>query len=114
MLNRFLRPVIAALLCLCGMVVMPAQTPETPAPLPKAQFFAGTVTELDAQHVRVSRTLVGHAPENRSFLINSNTKMNRATVKVKSRVTVRYRRLPEGDVALEVQLRPSTHQPRSS
>jgi hypothetical protein len=114
MLNRFLRLVITAMVCLFGMVAMLAQTPETPAPLPKPQFFAGTVTELDAMHVRVSRTLVGHAPENRSFLINAKTKMNRATVKVKSRVTVRYRRLPEGDVALEVQLRPSTHPPRSS
>jgi hypothetical protein len=33
---------------------------------------------------------------------------------VKSRVTVRYRHLPDGDVALEIQLRPSTHPPRAS
>ncbi len=93
---------------------MLAQTRETAPspPLPRAQFFAGTVTELDAQHIRVSRTLVGHAPENRSFLITAHTKMNWSLIKVKSRVTVRYRHLPEGDVALDVQLRPSMHPPR--
>jgi hypothetical protein len=33
--------------------------------------------------------------------------MNKTTIKVKSRVTVRYRREPEGDLALEVQVRPA-------
>jgi len=61
---------------------------------------------LDAIHIKVTRTLVGRPTESRSFAINSSTKMNKAAVKLHSRVTVRYKRLPEGDVALEVQPRP--------
>jgi hypothetical protein len=83
------------------------------SPLPKAQFFGGTVTALDSAHITVSRSAPGKSPEHRTFLINMKTKMSRA-VRVKSRVTVRYRRLPEGDVALEILLRPLTRIPRAS
>jgi hypothetical protein len=79
-----------------------AQTPPTPHP----QFFAGTVVELDSNHVKVARTLIGRPTESRSFTINASTKMNKSAIKLHSRVTVRYRRLPEGDVALEIQPRP--------
>jgi hypothetical protein len=97
------------------MMAALAQTTVTSTPpLPRPQFFAGTVTELDAGHITVSRTLVGHAPESRIFQITSSTKMNRSLIKVKSRVTVRYRHLPAGDVALDIQLRPSAHPPRSA
>ena len=78
-------------------------------PAPKPSFFAGTVTEIDQDHVTVSRSVVGRAPEHRSFLIKPDTKMNRSAVKVKSRVTVRYLHMPEGDVALEIQMRPPAH-----
>ncbi len=111
----FLRLAITVLIfCVTAVLAQTPSDPSPPQPLPRPAFFAGTVTELDAQHIRVSRTLVGHAPENRSFLINEHTKMNRSSVKVKSRVTVRYRRMPEGDIALEVQVRPSTRGSRSS
>ncbi len=89
-----------------------------PQPAPPAQsaprhlFFAGTVTELDDQHVTVSRSVAGRAPEERKFLIKSTTKMNKSAVKIKSRVTVRYQHLPEGDVALEIQIRPPAHTPK--
>jgi hypothetical protein len=64
-----------------------------PAPsAPHAQFFAGTV--------------VGRPTESRSFVIDAATKMNRSVIKVRNRVTVRYKRLPQGDVALEIQPRP--------
>lgn len=85
----------------------PQRNPDTPQPdttPAKAQFFAGTVTKLDPKYIIVSRTLVGKAPESRTFLIQSKTKMGRS-VRLKQRVTVRYERLPEGDVALEVQIR---------
>jgi hypothetical protein len=55
----------------------------------------------------VSRKLVGRPLESRTFLIDANTRMNKASIKVKSRVTVRYQRRPEGDLALEVQARPA-------
>ncbi|HMF77803.1 MAG TPA: hypothetical protein VK604_19255 [Bryobacteraceae bacterium] len=80
------------------------------APSPaKPQFFAGSVVEIDPRHVKVSRTLVGRPNETRLFLINADTKINTLAVKVKARVTVRYNRLPEGDTALEIQLRPAVH-----
>jgi hypothetical protein len=94
------------------------QAPQTstippPTPLPKPQFFGGTVTALDAEHISVSRTSPGKAPERRTFLITAKTKMSKS-VKVKARVTVRYRHMPEGDVALEIQLRPLTRYPHAS
>jgi hypothetical protein len=85
--------------------------PEPPNP-PKFQFFAGTVTALDAHHIVVSRTLVGKSPESRTFLIQAKTKLSRA-LRPKQRVTVRYQHLPEGDVALEVQVR-QTRSPKTS
>lgn len=93
----------------------PAEGSETgqSSPLPKAQFFGGTVTELDGRHITVSRASPGKSPEHRTFVINVKTKLSKA-VKVRSHVTVRYRHLPEGDVALEVLIRPLMHTPRAS
>jgi hypothetical protein len=92
----------------------PAPAPVTPAPsAPKHLLFGGTVSQLDAHHITVSRTLPGKNPEHRTFLINAKTRMSRA-IKLRSLVTVRYRHLPEGDVALEVQLRPLMKAPRAS
>lgn len=94
----------------------PAEAPANPpeaAPLPKPQFFGGTVTALDARRITVSRASPGKSPEHRTFLINSKTKMNKS-VKVRTRVTVRYRHLPEGDIALEIQIRPLMRLPRIS
>jgi hypothetical protein len=75
---------------------------------PRAQFFAGIVTELSSDQITVARNIVGRSPEKRTFLINKKTKMSKS-LKVKSRVTVRYQHLPEGDIALEIQVRPSMH-----
>jgi hypothetical protein len=97
----------------------PAQHPETPAPPPtpgqeqnptpppsRPQFFAGTVTALDATSITVSKLVVGKAPEQRTFAITPKTKVSRS-VKVKSRVTVRYQRQADGDVALDVLIHPA-------
>ena len=84
--------------------------PPVPAPIPvqpRAQFFAGSVVELDSTHIKVSRTLVGHPTESRSFNLTPTTKMNKGAIQLHVRVTVRYKHLPEGgDVALEIQLHP--------
>ena len=93
-----------------------AQNPDTPPvnqPAPKPQFFAGEVTELDQSHIKVSRKLVGRPLESRSFLLDSKTKINKAAIKVNTRVTVRYRHADEGDTALEVQARPAGRTPKS-
>ncbi len=81
----------------------PGSSP-TPTPAVRAQFFAGSVTEVDDQHITVSRTLVGHAPEKRTFLISGKTRMRKSLLALNARVTVRYQHLPEGDVALEIQV----------
>jgi hypothetical protein len=94
----------------------PVPAPAQPPPAqsgPKHLLFGGTVTQLDSQHITVSRTLPGKNPEHRTFMITGKTRMSRA-VKLRSLVTVRYRHLPDGDVALEVQLRPSMRGPRAS
>ena len=81
--------------------------PAAPPPTsPRAQFFAGTVVELDETHIKVTRTLIGRPTESRSFMVNASTKMNKSAIKVRNRVTVRYKRMPDGDVALEIQPRP--------
>ena len=95
-----------------------AQTSDTsPAlqqPGSKPQFFAGTVTALNNQEITVSRTPVGHSPEHRTFLINAKTKVNKAALKLKSRVTVKYQHLADGDVALEIQPQPLVRSPKPS
>ena len=93
----------------------PAEGPSTgqSSTLPKAQFFGGTVTAIDGAHITISRYSPGKSPERRTFMINMKTKMSKS-VKLRSRVTVRYRRLPEGDVALEILLRPLMRIPRVS
>jgi len=93
-----------------GALMSFAQSPKPSAPTgpaPRPQFFAGTVTAMDDQHITVSRSLVGRAPESRTFLINADTTLNRTALRIKSRVTVRYQRRPDGDVALEIQIRHS-------
>jgi hypothetical protein len=104
----------------CSAFPGPSQTattePTTPQAPPAArpQFFAGTVVELDANHIKITRTLVGRPTESRSFAINPSTKMNKAAIKLHNRVTVRYKHLNDGDVALEIQPRPViTRTPKS-
>ena len=104
----------------CGAVLGLSQTTTDPAappatqPAARPQFFAGTVVELDGGHIKVTRTLVGRPTESRSFAINPSTKMNKAAIKLHNRVTVRYKHLNDGDVALEIQPRPViTRTPKS-
>lgn len=89
---------------------MLAQAAQGPSPAPispsKPQFFAGTVTDLTPQQITVSRTPAGRPTEKRTFVINPKTKMNKAALKVKSRVTVRYQHMDRSDIALEIHLQP--------
>src|SRR5438876_6504892 len=94
------------------MLAQPAGYQSAPA-APKPQFFAGIVTDLSKERITVSRSLFGRPPEKRTFLIGPKTKLSRP-LKIKTRVTVRYQHLPEGDVALEVQVRSQTRPPRPS
>jgi hypothetical protein len=106
--------VLAALLAwsAVGMLAQPMAHQAAPA-APKPQFFAGIVTDVSSERITVSRNLFGRPPEKRTFLIGPKTKISRP-LKMKARVTVRYQHLPEGDVALEVQVRTQTRGPRLS
>ena len=106
---------LTLLLSLCCAWTMPAHAPgQSVAQAPsKPQFFGGIVTQLDASHITISRTPAGKATEHRTFLVTSKTRMSK-TVRVRSRVIVRYQRLAEGDVALEVRIRPLMRTPRAS
>ncbi|MCU1295471.1 MAG: hypothetical protein JWP08_4321 [Bryobacterales bacterium] len=87
--------------------------PNTQSPS-KAQFFSGTVTTLDKEHITVSRVLVGKPPETRTFAIKPTTKVAKS-VKAKIKVTVRYQHdEDDGDVALEIQLRSAWRFPKAS
>lgn len=80
--------------------------PPTPTPPPRPQFFAGTITSITSQQITISRTLVGHQPDTRSFQLTPKTKLNKNSCKPNTKVTVRYQHLPEGDIALQVLVHP--------
>ncbi len=108
---RKLPRLILVLLNLCALMAWSQTVEQPPVPPPqmqaKPQFFAGSVTEISARQITVSRQVAGHSPERRSFLIDSKTKMPRANLHVKSRVTVRYVHDKGGDLALAVKLQPA-------
>lgn len=81
--------------------------PPTPTP-PRPQFFAGTITSITNDQITISRTLVGHQPETRSFELTPKTKMNKNNCKPNTKVTVRYQHLPAGDMALQVLVHPAS------
>src|SRR5665213_2660585 len=83
---------------------MRAQQVQKPAEQAKAQFFAGIVTELDPDHITLSRSVLGRGPEQHTFLINAKTKIGKS-LHANERVTVRYKPSPDGDVALEILVR---------
>ncbi len=75
----------------------------------EAAFFSGIVEELPDGRVTVSRTALGKS-ENRSFLIKPTTKIE-GKLKTKARVTVRFHASDEGDVAVQIIVRPASQNP---
>lgn len=115
--SRILRLTAASVLFAAGLAAQeqdepPFASPEPPQGRVTAHqgFFAGQVTSLDPEHITVSRTLVGRSPESRTFSISKKTKLSKS-VRVKSRVTVRFRHESDEDMALEIQVHT---QPRST
>jgi hypothetical protein len=78
-------------------------------PKPADAFFSGNVVESAPDRISVSRSVMGRAPERRTFLITSATEVE-GKIKPKSRVTVRYSVTEEGNVALSILVR--DHLPR--
>lgn len=78
---------------------------ENSAPRSEAEtFYSGTVADLSAEKVTVSRTILGKPAEQRTFLITPETKVEGA-MKTGARVTVRYTAGDQGDVALSILVR---------
>ena len=122
MWHNLFRAFAAVLPLLLAAVLLQGQSAGTDTASPdtttqtstKAQFFSGTVTTLDNEHITVSRSLVGKPPETRTFVIKPTTKVAKS-VKTKTKVTVRYEHLEDdGDVALEIQLRSAWRYPKAS
>ena len=91
-----------------ALMISFAQQTQPPADKPlKAQFFAGVATRIEAKRISVSRTLVGRNPESHAFIIDGTTKLPKGGIKPRMRVTVRYQHQAEGDLALEIQIRPA-------
>lgn len=63
---------------------------------------------ITGDQITVSRTLVGHQPDTRTFQLTPKTKLNRANCKLNAKVTVRYQHLPEGNIALQVLVHPNS------
>lgn len=93
-----------------GAHILPKNTLPLSLTKPKSQFFAGVVTRLTPGLVVVSRRIPGRPPEHRTFLITPRTKMAHA-LRLRLRVTVRFQRMIEGDIALEIQVRPRIVRP---
>lgn len=83
--------------------------PRTPPSRP--QFFAGTITAIDDQQITVSRTLVGHQPDTRTFQLTPKTKLNKNNCKINAKVTVRYQRVADASIALQVLVHPQSKPP---
>jgi hypothetical protein len=62
------------------------------------------VAEIAQDKVVVSRAILGTPPEKRTFLINSDTKVD-GKLRPKIRVTVRYLPSDDGNVALTILVR---------
>jgi hypothetical protein len=116
---RMLRCLALALFLLAGVAELSAMqdsdAPQVVSPKPpQPQFFAGQVVEVDAEHVKVSRNLLGRAPETRVFKLDGKTKTPKGGIKPKTRVTVRYEHLAQYDLALEIEVRPANRSPKIS
>ena len=70
------------------------------------QFVSGTVVELPPGRIVINRAVLGKAPENRSFVITNETKVE-GRLRTNARVTVGFRSSEEGDVAVRIIVRPA-------
>jgi hypothetical protein len=94
--------VVCFFLAMAGEVV-PAQEP-APTAEPSYEFVSGTITDLPSGRIVVNRALIGKPPENRTFLITGDTKVE-GKLKEGARVTVGFKPSEEGDVAVRIIVR---------
>ena len=73
------------------------------------QTFSGPVVELTATKITVSRSILGKPAEKRSFLLQSDTRVE-GKLRMHVKVTVGYISTDDGDVARLVVVRPKNSQ----
>lgn len=99
---------VALCLSICAWTVVAQQNaPEQKKP---DTFFAGTVTEWNAEKISVSRKVSGKA-ESRTFRITTDTKVE-GKQKLKVRVTVRYVADEDGERATLIVVRTAQPKPK--
>jgi|SwirhisoilCB2_FD_contig_41_21460811_length_796_multi_2_in_0_out_0_3 hypothetical protein len=70
------------------------------------KFVSGTISELPPGKIVVNRAVLGKTPENRTFTITSDTKVE-GKLRMKARVTVGFRETDDGEpVAMRIIVRP--------
>ena len=79
---------------------------QAPPSEPKYEFVSGTITDLPPGRIVVSRAVRGKPPEDRTFLITSETKVE-GTLRANAPVTVGFKPTEEGDVAMRIIVRAS-------
>ena len=70
---------------------------ETPEPKPEIQksepqyeeTFSGPIVEVSSEKIVVSRSILGQSPENRTFVVKADTKIE-GKLRVKAKVTVGF------------------------
>lgn len=79
---------------------------DTPKTEPKFdETFSGIIVELTDAKITISRSILGKPAENRSFLLQSDTRIE-GKLKTKLKVTVGFVTTPDGDVARLIVARP--------
>ena len=81
------------------------QEPAVPQDEGQYEFVSGIVTELPAGKIVVNRAVLGKSPENHTFLMTAETKVE-GSLRVQARVTVGYRTNDQGEqVAMRIIVR---------
>ena len=96
------RPSLLALILLLPAMAA-AQHDELPA-APPDQFFSGTIVEITAESITVSRTVLGKNSGTRTFAITPETRIE-GKPRAKARVTVRFVSEEENDRAIHIIVR---------
>lgn len=68
------------------------------------EFVSGIIADLPPGRIVVNRAVVGKPPENRTFLITAETKIE-GRLRIRARVTVGFKPSDEGDVAVRIIVR---------
>jgi hypothetical protein len=87
-----------------GSLELVSSQEQEPAPEPNTEFVSGTVTDLPDGRIVINRAVLGKPPENRSFLIKPETKIE-GRLRINARVTVGFKPSDEGEVAVRIIVR---------